>query len=273
MKKKGFTLVELLVVIAIIALLMAILMPALAKVKKEAKAVACMSNVRQWASIFSMYTSDNNGRFWYGEVERITDTKADKQNQWWGALYPYYKNPELLKCSLGTTWNVRPDVQDIEQFPNIRDLAGEGASKVTITGGFGINAWITNPYIEGSTAKPIPNDYFRTSNRKNTSDIPVFSDSWTVRIEPKGGSSIGTPNMPANTYAQGKGSKGLRSIQMKRHRKGIQMAFMDWSARWVGLKTLWNYNWNKRWNPDKDLPFTKADFKWNEVGDGWWKDL
>lgn len=47
-KRNGFTLIELLVVIAIIAVLMAILMPALNRVKKQARAVACMANLNQW---------------------------------------------------------------------------------------------------------------------------------------------------------------------------------------------------------------------------------
>ena len=54
--KRAFTLVELLVVIAIIALLMSILMPALARVRNQAKDVLCQSNLKQWALIFSMNT-------------------------------------------------------------------------------------------------------------------------------------------------------------------------------------------------------------------------
>lgn len=52
----GFTLIELLVVIAIIALLLAILMPALQRVKRQAKTVACQANLGQWGIIWSMYS-------------------------------------------------------------------------------------------------------------------------------------------------------------------------------------------------------------------------
>ena len=60
---KGFTLIELLVVIAVIGLLMALLLPALQKVRSKAKAVACRSNLRQWALYFSLYTDNNSGIF------------------------------------------------------------------------------------------------------------------------------------------------------------------------------------------------------------------
>jgi len=60
-KRSGFTLIELLVVIAIITLLMSILMPALQRVKDQAKAVGCMSNLKQWGLFFYMYTDDYNG--------------------------------------------------------------------------------------------------------------------------------------------------------------------------------------------------------------------
>jgi prepilin-type N-terminal cleavage/methylation domain-containing protein len=60
--KRAFTLIELLVVIAIIALLMSILMPALQRVRRQARAVACQSNLRQSGVLFSIYAGENGGK-------------------------------------------------------------------------------------------------------------------------------------------------------------------------------------------------------------------
>ncbi|HUV67816.1 MAG TPA: prepilin-type N-terminal cleavage/methylation domain-containing protein, partial [Sedimentisphaerales bacterium] len=62
-KRKAFTLIELLVVIAIIALLLAILLPSLNRVKKQAKVVLCQSNLTQWGVLWSMYADDHDGYF------------------------------------------------------------------------------------------------------------------------------------------------------------------------------------------------------------------
>ena len=97
-KRTGFTLIELLVVISIIALLMAILLPTLQRVKRQAKAVVCQSNLHQWGLCFEMYTDDNDGRF--------SNNGKDKY-YWYRILSPYYSDSNDLLS--GNTWDCTHD--------------------------------------------------------------------------------------------------------------------------------------------------------------------
>ena len=78
-RRKAFTLVELLVVIAVIALLMGILMPALSKVKKVAKATTCRTNVRQWGLIFKLYGEDHDAKL----PQSVAGGNLNAQEAYW----------------------------------------------------------------------------------------------------------------------------------------------------------------------------------------------
>jgi prepilin-type N-terminal cleavage/methylation domain-containing protein len=109
--RNGLTLIELLVVIAIIAVLTAILIPALQRVRVQGKRVSCLSNLKQLQLAWTMYADDNNGKI----VNGSASWDAGGENPWaWippgyvsssearkiferGALYDYCSPPTIFR--------------------------------------------------------------------------------------------------------------------------------------------------------------------------------
>ena len=92
---RGFTLIELLVVIAIIAILAALLLPALSKSKEKAKSIACVNSLRQMGLATKIYADDHEGRFCF-----TFQVRGDNvfRKAWFNFLQPYQQTTNLLLC-------------------------------------------------------------------------------------------------------------------------------------------------------------------------------
>ncbi|MHC4535601.1 MAG: type II secretion system protein [Planctomycetota bacterium] len=249
-RAKGFTLIELLVVISIIALLMAILMATLQRVRKQAKAAACQSNLRQWSLVFSMYDNDYEGRFCTGCSEHETND----QRHWAMALRPYYYHDRQITLCPSA---IKPYDEGGED-PYAAWRMGREPDFVLFS--YGLNGWVYNAK-EPDEIVYHPERHWGELNIKGAGNIPLFLDCNRTEGRPSNIGNLPEPEILGmidgiRVYPLIDWRLDWRRFCLNRHSGAVNCLFMDSSVRKVGLKELWTLKWHRNFSTDGS--YTKA---------------